>query len=253
VAALGFVGAFLSGLVGVGGAVVMIPLLYYVPPILGVGTLDAKQVAGVTMAQVLVAALLGAWTHGRRNLVHRSLAFRGGTAMAAGSLLGSLGSHFAGGRVLLAVFAVMATLALPLMFLSPADLGELAEPSRVTVSPAQAVAYPAIVGFLAGFVGAGGAFVLLPVLIGLMRVPVRVSIATSLVMTAASAAAGFVGKAATGQIPLAPAAMVVVGSLAGAPLGASVSRLVPVELLRGVLAVLVGLAALRVWADVLTP
>ena len=29
---LGFCGAFVSGLVGVGGAIVMIPLLYYVPP-----------------------------------------------------------------------------------------------------------------------------------------------------------------------------------------------------------------------------
>ena len=34
-ALLGFAGAFVSGLVGVGGAIVMIPLLYYVPPLLG--------------------------------------------------------------------------------------------------------------------------------------------------------------------------------------------------------------------------
>src|SRR5262245_6844065 len=52
-AGLGFVGALLSGLVGVGGAVVTIPLLYYVPPWLGVGILGIKEVSGVTMAQVL--------------------------------------------------------------------------------------------------------------------------------------------------------------------------------------------------------
>ena len=39
-AALGFGSAFIAGLVGVGGAIVMIPLLYYVPPWLGVGALD---------------------------------------------------------------------------------------------------------------------------------------------------------------------------------------------------------------------
>jgi uncharacterized membrane protein YfcA len=33
--ALGVVGAFVSGLVGVGGAIVMIPLLLYGPPLLG--------------------------------------------------------------------------------------------------------------------------------------------------------------------------------------------------------------------------
>ena len=54
--ALGFAGAFVAGLLGAGGAFVMIPLLLYVPPLLGVGQLDIKEVAGVTMAQVLVAA-----------------------------------------------------------------------------------------------------------------------------------------------------------------------------------------------------
>ena len=74
---------FVSGLVGVGGAIVMIPLLYYVPPLLSVGSLDIKHVAGVTMAQVLAASLFGAWTHGRSAMVHGRLALIGGSTMAA--------------------------------------------------------------------------------------------------------------------------------------------------------------------------
>ena len=35
--ALGLGGGFLSGLLGLGGAIFMIPLLLYVPPLLGVG------------------------------------------------------------------------------------------------------------------------------------------------------------------------------------------------------------------------
>src|SRR3989440_8406775 len=57
--ALGFVGAFVAGLLGVGGAVVMIPLLLYAPPLIEGGALDIKSVAGVTMTQVLVAAPAG--------------------------------------------------------------------------------------------------------------------------------------------------------------------------------------------------
>ena len=38
--ALGLGGGFLSGLLGLGGAIFMIPLLLYVPPLLGVGLLD---------------------------------------------------------------------------------------------------------------------------------------------------------------------------------------------------------------------
>ncbi len=71
---LAFCGAFISGLVGVGGAVVMIPLLYYVPPLLGAGQLPIQEVAGLSMTQVLAAALMGAWSHGRHALVHHRLA-----------------------------------------------------------------------------------------------------------------------------------------------------------------------------------
>jgi hypothetical protein len=53
---LSFGGALVSGLVGVGGAIVMLPLLLYGPPVLGVGRLDVKTVAAVTMVQVFVAA-----------------------------------------------------------------------------------------------------------------------------------------------------------------------------------------------------
>jgi hypothetical protein len=44
--------------------------------------IDIKHVAGVTMAQVLAASLVGAWTHGRGAMVHRKLAIIGGVAMA---------------------------------------------------------------------------------------------------------------------------------------------------------------------------
>jgi len=249
---LGFFGAFLSGLVGIGGAVVMIPLLYYVPPLLGVGHLGMKHVAGVTMAQVLAGSAAGAWTHGRRALIHRPLAVWGGTAMAMGSLLGSLGSHFVGGRVLLAVFAVMTTLALPLMLLSPVRMGDPVSAAEVPVSRTKAIAYPAAVGLLAGFVGAGGGFLLLPVLVGLLGVPVRVSIATSLTMTMLSAISGFLGKAVTGQIPLWPAVTVMAGSLSGAPMGAWLSRRAPVGVLRAVLAVMIFIVTVQVWIDVLS-
>ena len=56
--ALGFGGAFLSGLVGVGGAIVMIPLLLYVPPLVGLEDLGIKAVAGITIVQVFAASVV---------------------------------------------------------------------------------------------------------------------------------------------------------------------------------------------------
>ena len=248
---LAFCGAFVSGLVGVGGAIVMIPLLYYVPPLLGAGELPINAVAGLSMTQVLAAAVVGTWSHGRHALVHRGLAMTGGPAMAVGSLLGAIFSSHVSGRALLATFAIMTTIALPLMFLAPADppVGEdRAAPAfnRTTV-----IALCGSIGVVAGLVGAGGAFLLVPVLVGVLRVPMRLSIGTSLAMVGISALTGFLGKALTGQVPLGPAVAVVLGSLTGAPLGGRVSRRVPVPVLRGVLAGIIMLVMLRVWYDVI--
>ena len=250
---LAFCGAFVSGLVGVGGAIVMIPLLYYVPPLLGAGELSIMEVAGLSMTQVLAAAVVGAWSHGRHALVHRRLALIGGPAMATGALLGALlSSHFSG-RALLTTFALMATMALPLMFISPAGPTRgHGDPAAVPVNRSTAIGLPGLIGLVAGIVGAGGAFLLVPVMVGVMRIPMRVSIGTSLAMVGMSAIAGFLGKALTGQVSLWPAATVVLGSLSGAPLGGRVSRRVPVSVLRAVLAGIIALVMLRVWHDVVT-
>ncbi len=77
---LGFAGAFVSGLVGAGGVIIMIPLLYYVPPALGVGLLRISEVTGISMAQALVATVSAVLAHGRFGTVHRPL--RLGTSLA---------------------------------------------------------------------------------------------------------------------------------------------------------------------------
>jgi uncharacterized membrane protein YfcA len=171
--------------------------------------------------------------------------------MAAGSLLGAILSSRASGRALLAIFAVMTTIALPLMFVSPADPPAGDDRATVTFNRALVIALCGSVGFVAGLVGAGGAFLLVPVLVGVLRIPMRLSIGTSLAMVGISAVTGFLGKALTGQVPLGPAVTVVLGSLTGAPLGGRVSRRVPVPVLRGVLVGIITLVMLRVWYDVI--
>jgi uncharacterized membrane protein YfcA len=250
--ALAFCGAFVSGLVGVGGAIVMIPLLYYVPPLVGAGELPIKAVAGLSMTQVLAAAVVGTWSHGRHALVHHGLAMTGGPAMAAGSLMGAIFSVHVSGRALLATFAFMATIALPLMFVAPAGLPGRDDRAPVAFRRGSVLTLCGSIGLMAGLVGAGGAFLLVPVLVGVLHVPLRLSIGTSLAMVGISALTGFLGKALTGQIPLWPALTVVLGSLTGAPLGSRVSRRVPVPVLRGVLAGIIMLVMLRVWYDVIT-
>ncbi len=247
--ALGLLGAFVAGLLGVGGAIVMIPLLLYVPPLLDVGRLDMKSVAGVTMTQVLVAAASGMLAHRRHGAVNARLAWVGGVAMAGGSLVGALGSKFVSDEVLLLVFALMVTAAALLIFM-PAAWGADEDATQVRFSSVRAAIVAGGVGVAAGLVGAGGAFLLVPLLLVVVGVPIRVTIGSSLAITALAASAGFVGKLVTGQIPFGPALAVVLGAVPGAQLGAAVSRRMPPFVLRAALFVFVVLTAIRVWADV---
>jgi uncharacterized membrane protein YfcA len=82
-------------------------------------------------------------------------------------------------------------------------------------------------------------------------VPLRVTIGSSLGITALAATAGVVGKAVTGQVPWALALTVSAGAVPGAQLGAYVSRRLPLRVLRAALFVVVTATALGAWWDLL--
>jgi uncharacterized membrane protein YfcA len=248
---LGMVGAFVSGVIGVGGAIVMIPLLLYVPPLVGVGRLDVKEVAAITMVQVFVAALSGVFAHHRHRAVNVRLAATGGVAMAGGSLTGAVASHWMPDNWLLIVFALMVTAALVVMVLPPPPPDVTAPAEAREYSRVLTAAVAGAVGLAAGVVGAGGAFLLVPLMLVVVGVPIRVTIGSSLAMTALAATAGIIGKLVTGQVPLGPALVVALGAAPGAQLGALASRRLAGGMLRGILFVVVVLTGVRVWWHVL--
>lgn len=251
--ALSLVGAFVSGLVGVGGAIVMIPLLLYGPPLLGAGRLDARTVTAVTMVQVFVAAVAGVIVHRRRRAVRPDLSLLGGAVMAGGSLTGAIASGYVHDQVLLVVFALMTVVALGLMFVPVETVGRPIFAEQVEFSRLRAATVCLLVGLVAGLVGAGGAFLLVPLLMIFVGIPIRVTIGSSLAITALAAAAGLTGKLITGQVPLSPALAVVLGAAPGAHLGALASRRLSGKALRRVLLVVILSSTIRVWWDLLSP
>jgi hypothetical protein len=145
----------------------------------------------------------------------------------------------------------MTLVALGLMFVPIETVGQPVFAEHVTFSVWRAVAVCLVVGLMAGLVGAGGAFLLVPLLLVFVGIPIRVTIGSSLAITVVAAAAGVVGKLATGQVPLAPTLAVVLGAVPGAQLGAFVSRRLTGRSLRRVLFVVILVSAVRVWWDLL--
>lgn len=248
---LSLAGAVVSGLLGVGGAIVMIPLLLYGPPLLGVGQLDIRTVSAVTMVQVFVAAVSGMLAHRRHRGVNARLALVGGVAMSAGSLVGAVISKFVPDATLLVVFAVMVTVAAGFMFVPTPHTDVLTPGQERPFSRSLTALVAVVVGLGAGLVGAGGAFLLVPLLLVVVGMPIRVTIGSSLAITAMAALAGVVGKFVTGQVPLQLALVVALGALPGARLGAAVSRRLSGTALKLVLGAIILLTGIRVWWDVL--
>ncbi len=249
-AALGFGAAFLSGLVGVGGAVVLIPLLLYVPPLFGLSTLGIKTIAGITIVQVTAASLSAASAHRGGGHVDRRLVSTLGPTMVVASFVGAYGSSFFAPVVLEAVFASLALFAAGMMLglrnRAPAHAdGPPSFDRRV------AVAIGLVVGVLAGFIGAGGAFFLAPVLLHVLRVPMRYVVGSSVGIVAVSSGAGLLGKALTGQIDWLLAAALVIGALPGGRVGAVVSRRTSPYRLGIVLGLVILAVAIRMWAMIL--
>lgn len=248
---LGLGGAFLSGLLGLGGAVVLIPLLLYVPPLLGLPPFGMAEVAGMSIVLVLASAATGLVTHHRAGAVDwRAVAPMMATTGLGAALGGVLSGQISDGA-LRAVFAVLALIAVVLMLApSRADAadegGEPAHRPRVALGAGLAGA----VGVVSGMIGAGGAFVMLPLMRTALAMPTRKAIASSLALVLVAAALGVAAKAATGQVPWGWAAWLVLGGLVGAPLGARLSRRVSVPALRWLLAGLIGLVAMQMLASV---
>lgn len=211
---VGFGAGVLSGLFGVGGGIAMTPGLTAVAgiaPILAVAT---------PLPVILPTAAVGAFTYHRAGEVDiRAAAWislTGSVASAAGALL----TEVVNPRLLLVATAAL---------LGWQSLQILRGRSRATTAeehpiPAWALALVGVAaGLLSGLLGIGGGLVMVPALAGMLGVPLKRALGTSLVAVVVLVIPGTIVHAALGNIDWAAALFLVIGSLPGARLGATIA------------------------------
>lgn len=230
---LGSAGGFLSGLLGVGGALVMIPMMLTIPPLFGLEPLTMQAVAGLSMIQVVFASISGVLQHRKNHFVHMRLLWIVGLCMFAASLTGAVASQYVCETTMLVLFGVMLLIGTVMMaFPSPRHLSAFAEGDEVRFNPYLAAGIGLGVGLVAGMIGAGGGFVIVPMMIYVLRIPVKVAIGTSLGVVLIGSLAGGAGKIFTGQVAWLPATALILGAIALARYGAIVSKKVTSRMLR---------------------
>ena len=99
--------AFLSGRLGIGGGIVMSPLLLYLPPLLGLEPLPMRIVAGLTIVQGLLACISGALSHHMFRMVSGRLSGYMGVTIFLAAAAGGAGSRFVSNQNLLLIFVCM--------------------------------------------------------------------------------------------------------------------------------------------------
>ncbi len=250
---LGLVTGFLSGMLGIGGGIVLAPLLLYAPPVFGLEPFAMRMVAGLTIVQGLVGGLAGAISHRRFHFVSARLAAYMGGSIFVAALIGGVGARYVPNTALLFLFACLAFIATVLILVPVKNDSENPEAAQLTFSRLRAITAASAVGLLGGLVGQGGSFILIPLMTAFVHIPTRIAIGSNLAIVLLSSCAGFLGKAATGQIAWRLTIPLLLTVVPAAFLGSLVSRRVSVHHLKRALALLIGLAAVRMWIAIFFP
>ncbi|MGE7842979.1 sulfite exporter TauE/SafE family protein [Lysinibacillus sp. NPDC093712] len=247
---IGFVGSFVSGMLGIGGAIIKYPMLLYIPSLLGFTAFTAHEVSGISAVEVLFASIAGVWAYRKGGYLNKSLIIYMGGAILAGSFIGSFGSRYLSEAGVNIVYGILALIAAIMMFIPKKQIDEKPM-NEVTFNKSVAAILAFIVGIGSGIVGAAGGFLLVPIMLVVLKIPTRMTIATSLAITLISSVGGTTGKLITGQVDYYPAAIMIVASLIAAPLGAKAGKSLDTKVLQGILAVLILATAVKIWMDIL--
>jgi uncharacterized protein len=240
----GLVASFLSGLLGIGGGLVLTPLLLYLPPLVGGVAIPVKIVTGLTIVQAISGSVLGVLRHRSYGNVSSRLVWLMGPPSAIASLIGAFISRDTPDNVILIVFAILAFAGGVMLLLPVTPREGLAD--EIRADPRLAIPIALVLGFFGGMVGIGGIAFIIAALVYLLRVPPRIAIGSSLGIGLFAAVAALIGKAATAQIDPPLAAIVFISALVASPVGAAVSVRTQPRALLAILAVIVMLAATRI-------
>lgn len=208
------------GLLGGGGSILTVPILVYA---LG---FDPKTAIAMSLPIVGAISLVGGIGHWRAGNVRLASTLVFGLVAMAGAFAGArLGTLLTGATQLVILAVVM--LAAAVSMFRGGTLTGLEARTGARGATVLLLATGAGVGVLAGLVGIGGGFLIVPALVLLAGLPMKQAVGTSLVVIAMNSAAGTLGHLGQLSLPWTFMAVFVAVAVAGVLVGAALVRVVP--------------------------
>lgn len=246
----------LSGLLGIGGGVIMVPLFR-----LGFG-LEAIAATATSLFTIIPTSVSGMVKHVRNKTSVPKIGAVCGLFGACLSPVGVWAANISPDWLIMAVAAVIiaysAVTMLSKAIKSPKRAGGSKKghadgpgknearpsteeaPERAFVASfrftpaliAKTAAIGIFAGFMSGYVGVGGGFVMVPLFISLLGVPMKLASGTSLTAVCILAVPGVIEQALLGNVDFAIGIAMAVGSIPGAIVGANLVKRIPERTLR---------------------
>lgn len=171
------------GVLGAGGAILLLPVLVYV------AGLAPSSAIPASMAVMAATSAVGAAGYLRRGDVSKRLALVFGLGGAVGAFAGSSFTHLVPERTIMLIFA--ATLvAVGVTMLTRRDALTCSNPCL----PPRCFLIAVGIGLITGFLGVGGGFLLVPALMRFAGLGPRAATGTSLALIAVNATVGLSGQ-----------------------------------------------------------
>jgi uncharacterized membrane protein YfcA len=242
---IGALVGFAAGLLGIGGGVVMVPLLVFVLTPSGI---NPDQVLHVALGTGLAAMVFTSASSMRAHHAHGAVDWKIARAMSPGMLVGSFGAALIAGLIPTRPLAVMFT---ALVFYAATQILLDLRPRTTRELPGAAGLFGAgaLIGGVSSLMAAGGAFLSIPFL-AWCNVPIRRAIGTAAANGLPIAVAGTAGyivngvhaeglpAPSVGYVYLPALALIVSTSMFAAPVGARLAHRLPVKRLRTIFAFL---------------
>lgn len=218
--ALGILVGLLGALLGIGGGMVIVPLLVFA------WDYEPQLAIGTSVLVVLMNAVSGTWGYVRQKKVCVDAALKFAVATVPGAFLGSYAAEYLQGRLFYLVFGAFFVLAAVNMYrkankeAAGKTVGEVPEVYNWKLGVLCSVG----VGFLASILGIGGGIVHVPFMVYVLNLPVHVAIATSTCILAVSSLAGLVSHAMLGHIVWSSGLAIGAGAFVGAQGGVALAQ-----------------------------
>lgn len=190
----GIVGGLLAGLLGVGGGIVIVPVLDIALGIYGVDPQIRMHVAVATSLMcIILTSISSSRAHHAKGSVDFALVKVWGPSILLGSLLGSAAAAYVDSQVLSGIFGVVA-LIVSLKMLLPMDQVHISKDvPRGFVAPFP----PLVIGSLSSMMGIGGGTLSVPTLT-LMNQPIHRAVGTAAIFGLFIAVPGTIGFVLSG-------------------------------------------------------